>query len=78
MSETNGFVVEKNIPVPARYGSMKTNYPVDAMGIGDSFLLNTTSNKDAQTCRTLLNHKCGPGKFAIRKTPDGYRCWRVA
>jgi hypothetical protein len=48
------------------------------MEIGDSFLFRSRSKQNAYSQSNRYSAMLSPKKFAIRSTPDGYRCWRVA
>ena len=66
--------IEKNINIPISSGK----YPFKSMSVGDSFLA------PVGTVRGPLGTAAGRaaaemnGKFTIRQTPDGLRCWRIA
>ncbi len=62
--------VESGIPLFERY-------PFARMNVGDSFLI--PPGKSRQTV-SISAHRYGKKhgmKFVTRKTPEGYRCWRV-
>jgi hypothetical protein len=65
--------IEKNVPMPPRGYEL----PFEQMEIGDSFLL--PAGVSAGYARTLIHkaqNKLDRG-FSLRRTDDGYRCWRV-
>jgi hypothetical protein len=74
--------VEKGIPMPkvrtrGRNGGRRPEYPWATMEIGDSFLF------PDHICRgtpyRLCKYASVDGReFRARRTPDGFRCWRVA
>jgi hypothetical protein len=71
--------IEKGIPCPPRGQYNISKYPWRTMKVGDSFLF--PKHLSRQACYqsgAYHNNKNGGGKFAIRITPEGYRCWRVA
>ncbi len=73
------FQIESGVPVPPRPVSAVL-YPFASMKPGDSFRV----GNDKQACvrvRTAVQffRKNNPGSaFAVRRTDDGYRCWRLA
>lgn len=66
----SGFRIEKNVPLPE-----KTVYPFDDMEVGDSFFDDTSGESKirGEAGRASVMGR----KFKVKKTPDGYRCWRV-
>lgn len=64
-------VIESGIPIPFTPGISAT---LRSLAVGDSFLMpdewKLTSLKS--TMQTV------GGKFALRKTPEGYRVWRLS
>lgn len=71
------FKVEKNVPCPVK-GGCTIKYPFASMEVGDSFLINgdVAHNKVANA-----GYSFGRGRnwrFRTQKTPEGYRCWRIA
>lgn len=80
------FIIESNIPVPARAAGGKTLYPFAAMQVGDSFLATPGATVSAADRRrlaaaTAAYARRNPGagvKFAVRTTEQGLRVWRVA
>ena len=76
--KANGEIkIQKNIAMPKnRTGRPK--YPWKELKIGESFLFpeglsNGGMHSNAQATGRRINRK-----FSIRKTPEGYRCWRIA
>lgn len=62
--------VEQGIPMPRVY-------PFEKMEIGDSFLLPADAKRiTVQIAALRFKRKTGK-VFSIRKTSQGYRCWRV-
>lgn len=66
--------IDKNIPVPFH----ATKYPWMEMEVSDSFLLPAGKEKTAGSFATQANKRYAPRKFVVRKTEEGYRCWRIA
>ncbi len=70
--------IDTDIPVPAVYGKY-SKYPFAKMEVGHSFLID--SNDDVASVRQAASHfvrrSKSKMKFSIRKTLDGFRCWRV-
>jgi len=63
--------IESGIPMPAKF-------PFAKMLIGDSFLVpESISKSTVAVYATRYAKKTGYAKFTFRKTPDGYRCWRI-
>lgn len=62
--------IEKNILMPRRY-------PFEDMEVGDSFLLPPDAKRITVQVAALRIRKKTGRVFAIRKTSEGYRCWRV-
>lgn len=53
------------------------NNPFDQMGIGDSFMIpQAVRHQSVAVAATRHSKKTGT-KFSIKKTPEGYCCWRV-
>lgn len=70
------FKIEQGVPHPA-HQSIK--YPFAEMSVGDSFLINgDASHQKVATAAQKYGLAQGRNwKFSVRKTPDGYRCWRT-
>ena len=72
------FKIDKNVPMPKGVrGPGKTKYPWREMEIGDSFLLPAECKYPDQFAGSPNKHMA-PLRFAVRKTPEGYRLWRIA
>ncbi len=72
--------IEEGIPVPYFGRVDGEKYPFKKMKVGDSFLIPETINHlnvryGFYSFRQRNNLK--DRKFVIRKTNEGYRCWRV-
>lgn len=68
--------IDKNIPTPGkarRVGAPK-KYPFSEMEVGDSFEYPIKSVAFAASANGIKFGK----KFTVRKTENGYRCWRIA
>jgi len=62
--------IESHIPFPAKF-------PFAEMKVGDSFLVPVGTHKNTVAVyATRYARKTGT-KFTVRKTPEGYRCWRI-
>lgn len=71
------FKIDKNVPMPKGVrGPGKTKYPWREMEVGDSFLL--PASLASRGIVGASNNRYAPRRFAIRKTPEGYRIWRIA
>jgi hypothetical protein len=66
-------------PMPDGIGvGRPAKYPWATMKVGDSFLFPT--NLKSQSCYNIAKYgglRNGV-KFSVRKTDEGYRCWRIA
>ena len=62
--------IDKNIPLPRKW-------PFEHMEIGDSFLLAKDIKRSAVAVSASRFGNKNNVKFSIRKTPEGYRCWRI-
>ncbi len=70
--------IEKGIPIPAHNGDGTRKYPFSSMEVGDSFLLNGQNPTSVSGAAISFGKAYNRNqKFSVRKTPDGYRCWRV-
>jgi len=63
--------IDKNIPPPAA-----CVYPFAALKKGESFLVD---GKRGMSVRALASAhaKKNKHKYTVRKTDEGYRCWRI-
>jgi hypothetical protein len=69
--------LEKGIPLP-RKNEKSNKYPWDTMDIGDSFVFPDPSSPNTPyTAASQTNRRHTDKKFVVRKTDEGYRCWRV-
>jgi hypothetical protein len=62
--------IEKGRPIPR-------NYPFDKMEVGDSFLIPEYMRHESVYMAAMRYRKKTGKKFAVRRTADGYCCWRV-
>ncbi len=70
--------IDKDIPFrPAIRGKRDSKYPWMEMEIGDSFLFPASLKKSTACNNASFASKSHGKKFVVRKTPEGYRCWRV-
>jgi hypothetical protein len=74
--------IDKGIPIPERQDRRGRGYkyPFQYMEVGDSFLFpdNKPSNKTTvYSIAFAWNKKYAPRQMAVRKTEEGYRCWRI-
>lgn len=72
----NGFVIEKNIPLPQRASSVQNNYPFDQMEPGDSFFCPCPKGKDVQSLRKKLGSAFRHWRRA-NKRPDLHHATRA-
>jgi hypothetical protein len=72
-------VADSKHPIPANIGAGRPpKYPWATMKIGDSFLF--PDHLKSQSCYNIAKYgglRNGV-KFSVRKTDEGYRCWRIA
>ncbi len=71
--------IEKGIPCPYSAKADGLKYPFKEMKVGDSFLLSQEMNPmSVRNCyfQFLYREKLG-WKFTVKKTIEGYRCWRL-
>lgn len=71
------FKVEKNIPVPERRKRKGASYPFAGMEVGDSFACEQGDYARVQAAMRTYSYHHGSTKFVIRRTDNGFRCWRV-
>jgi hypothetical protein len=78
MQET--FTIKKSVPMPVGGpgDTGKTKYPFSEMGVGDSFAVSVSACSVRSAMRYWRSTHDFSRQFSVRKTPDGYRCWRVA
>lgn len=70
-------VIQKGIAPPAYGGFRGRKYPFNDMEPGDSFLINGFPVERVKMAAYAYAKKHSH-KFAVRKTDEGYRCWRIA
>ena len=71
------YKVESGIPLPKK--KIAGNFPFDNMKVGDSFLLNGKAPQTVGYLAAVFARQQEPKwKFTIRKTEQGYRCWRIS
>lgn len=71
--------IDKSVPLPPVRGRGK--YPIREMKAGDSFAVPEGASQSLRETISQMKRreKSAKGKlFTVRKTPDGYRCWRTA
>lgn len=62
--------IEPGIPMPAKF-------PFAEMKVGDSFLVPAKASKNTVAVYATRHARKTGTKFTVRKTPEGYRCWRI-
>lgn len=81
------FIIEKGIPVPAVASGRPTIYPLERLGVGDSFFIPLPEGKKHRDLQSSVSRaaKAHEGKkFTTRKDvspdggTDGIRVWRTA
>lgn len=75
-----GLIIESGIPAPTG----RAGYPFNAMGAGDSFLVEAEAGEASKKVITSIGASArnfarkNPGtKFSTRTVEGGVRCWRV-
>ncbi len=73
------YKIEKNIPIPKKKFSQ---FPIDKMEIGDSFLAHDEKDRKKQATiatglRNWINRKKNNWKFTVRQVDEGIRVWRI-
>lgn len=66
--------IDKNVPLPAHHLQI---YPWREMEVGDSFLVPTDTKSASLRVIASRNGRELGRTFSVRKTPEGFRCWRV-
>lgn len=75
---TNGEIkVEKGVPIIS-HQARRVRWPFKDMEVGDSFLAPADVNRATLGGAAHMAGKSIGAKFAVRKTTEGVRCWRVA
>ena len=67
--------IDKNVPMPTAQSHQK--YPFMDMDVGDSFSVPEGCLQGVRNASHMAGKRKGL-KFTVRKTNEGYRCWRVA
>lgn len=66
--------IETNVPMPPHGRAI---YPFELLGVGDSFAIREGDDRRAAAAASQWGKRHGR-KLSIRKTANGWRCWRVA
>lgn len=74
--------VESGIPIETVWqthdGNRTRKYPFNEMKVGDSFLCNGFDPRNVRLAAISYGRAYERGqKFSVRKTPEGFRCWRI-
>lgn len=69
--------IDKDIPIPQRK-TRKSKYPFPYLEIGESFLMEGSSNGFAQSRIAYIKKTGCPYKFTTRTVEGGVRVWRIA
>lgn len=64
-------------PVGTKGSGRRSFYPWLEMKIGDSFLFPEKVGRASHATAIVASNRHGR-TFKVRKTPEGYRCWRIA
>lgn len=67
------FKIDSDVPYTSHLGKLK--YPFEDMKVGDSFLIKGNYMKVASSASWY--GKRHQQKFSVRRTEEGYRCWRL-
>jgi hypothetical protein len=62
--------IDKDVPLIGKY-------PFENMQVGDSFLLPETIKRTSVAVAAMRYGRNNNKKFTVRKTKDGFRCWRT-
>jgi hypothetical protein len=76
-------MIESSVAMPkprAPKGYFVPGVRVSDMKIGDSFLIGQKSASEIKVIRVKASNQSTALGYSltIRKTPEGYRCWRIA
>jgi hypothetical protein len=74
-SQSTGYEVEDNVPVPPKKVSRKSKYPFGSMAINQSVLI--PEKGYSAVIGVLRKHKAEGKKFIIRQVTEGFRVWRI-
>ena len=74
---TTDIKIESDIPLPSSLAGRPKKYPFSEMNVGDSFVIQSRSERDSISGIVSRLSKKNGTKFTVRKTADGYRCWRI-
>lgn len=66
--------IDKGVPLPDHHLQV---YPFKDMQVGDSFLLPKGISSASVRTQASRNGRELGRTFSVRKTPEGFRCWRV-
>ena len=69
--------IQKGIPVPKRAFGRTCRYPWHEMEVGDSFLFPVNVSPSFCYGAASRASQTYGKKFVVRKTTEGFRCWRV-
>lgn len=72
------YKIESNITMPKPHNLHRGKYPWREMQIGDSFLVGPEVMEPTIRAGASLAGKRHGREFAVRRTPEGLRCWRIA
>lgn len=78
MKTNEKFKIETGVPIPTVCGKQE-RYPFGEMEVGNSFSFEGVEVSNVrQAASQHKRRKKNKVKFTVRKTLNGYRCWRVA
>lgn len=71
--------IDKNVPLPPK---AIEKYPFEDMEVGDSFLFpdhvkKTSAYAMGHKMNNIYKERTMENRFTVRRTPEGYRCWRI-
>lgn len=69
------YEIRDNVPIPRRKSKLIST--AEAIKVGQSFILGYLSDNKVRSVRTMLWKNLPGKKFSVRKTEEGYGCWRV-
>ncbi len=69
--------IDRGVPMVTQARHRPAKYPWAKMEVGDSFLFPRGLRDETHYNQALAASKKYGRTFRVRKTPDGYRCWRT-
>ena len=70
--------IDSHVPAPGAASGRPRKYPWLELEVGQSFLFPQFITSGGAAAAMSYASKTYGLKFTVRKTPEGYRCWRIA